>query len=50
MTARYQNPDNDPRGLWMISDLDARNYYSRGLYPITTPQGRVIPGPPPGKY
>mgnify|MGYP001290630388 FL=1 len=50
MTARYQNPDNDPRGPWMISDLDARNYYSKGLYPITTPRGRVIPGPPPGKY
>jgi adenine-specific DNA-methyltransferase len=50
MTARYQNPDNDHRGPWMVSDLDARNYYSKGLYPITTPSGRVIAGPPPGKY
>ncbi|WP_376100951.1 site-specific DNA-methyltransferase (plasmid) [Roseomonas sp. CCTCC AB2023176] len=50
MLARYQNPDNDPRGPWMVSDLDARNYYSKGTYPITTPKGRVIPGPPPGRY
>ena len=50
MLARYQNPDNDPRGPWLLSDLDARNEYSKGLYPITTPQGRVIDGPPKGKY
>ena len=50
MLARYQNPDNDPRGPWLLSDLDARNKYSKGLYPITTPQGRVIDGPPKGKY
>ncbi len=50
MLARYRNPDNDPRGPWLLSDLDARNAYSKGLYPITTPKGRVIPGPPKGKY
>ena len=50
MLARYQNPDNDPRGPWLLSDLDARNPYSKGLYPITTPKGRVIEGPPKGKY
>lgn len=50
MLARYQNPDNDPRGPWLLSDLDARNVYSKGLYPITTPTGRVIEGPPKGKY
>lgn len=50
MLARYQNPDNDPRGPWLLSDLDARNVYSKGLYRITTPSGRVIPGPPKGKY
>lgn len=50
MLARYQNPDNDPRGPWLLSDLDARNAYSKGLYPITTPKGRVIDGPPKGKY
>jgi adenine-specific DNA-methyltransferase len=50
MLARYRNPDNDPRGAWLLSDLDARNAYSKGLYPITTPKGRVIAGPPKGKY
>jgi adenine-specific DNA-methyltransferase len=50
MEARYTNPDNDPRGDWKTADLSARNYYSKGNYPITTPSGRVIPGPPPGRY
>ena len=47
---RYKNPDNDPRGLWKPGGLDARNYYSEGTYPITTPSGRVISGPPKGSY
>ena len=42
----YRNPDNDPRGPWKPGDLSARNYYSLGTYPITTPSGRTIPGPP----
>lgn len=50
MAARYSNPDNDPRKEWKASDLSARNYYSKGTYSITTPSGRVIPGPPPGTY
>ena len=48
--ARYHNPDNDPRGRWKPSDLSARNPYSKGRYPITSPGGRVIPGPPAGAY
>jgi len=47
---RYSNPDNDPRGPWTSGDLSARNYYSLGIYPVTTPSGRVIPGPPKGTY
>jgi DNA modification methylase len=47
---RYSNPDNDPRGPWKPSGLDARNPYSKGRYPITCPSGRVIPGPPAGAY
>lgn len=47
---RYKNPDNDPRGPWKPSDLSARNPYSAGIYPITTPSGREIPGPPKGRY
>lgn len=50
MLARYKNPDNDPRGPWLLSDLAARNEYSQGRYPITTPSGRTISGPPAGSY
>jgi len=47
---RYKNPDNDPRGPWTSGDLQARNFYSAGTYPITCPSGRVIPGPGSGMY
>ncbi|MGB4584891.1 MAG: site-specific DNA-methyltransferase [Rhodoferax sp.] len=50
MLARYKNPDNDPRGPWLLSDLAARNQYTQGLYSITTKNGRVIDGPPAGSY
>jgi len=50
MLARYRNPDNDPRGPWLLSDLAARNHYSQGLYPINTANGRTISGPPAGSY
>jgi adenine-specific DNA-methyltransferase len=46
----YKNPDNDPRGPWTSGDLSARNPYSAGIYPITTPSGRKIVGPPKGMY
>lgn len=48
--ARYTNADNDPRGAWTSGDLSARNFYSEGTYPVETPSGRVIPGPPTGMY
>ena len=47
---RYKNPDDDPRGPWTSGDLQARNPYSLGIYPITCPSGRVIPGPGKGSY
>jgi adenine-specific DNA-methyltransferase len=47
---RYANPDGDPRGPWTSGDLSARNFYGGGTYPITTPNGRVIDGPPKGMY
>lgn len=50
MTARYKNPDDDPRGPWLLSDLAARNFYAEGRYSITTPKGKVIDGPPAGSY
>jgi adenine-specific DNA-methyltransferase len=46
----YKNPDNDPRGPWKTSDLSARNFYSKGMYQIVSPSGRVIEGPPKGRY
>ncbi len=46
----YKNPDNDPRGPWKSGDLSARNFYSKGTYPITCPSGKVIKGPSPGLY
>jgi len=46
----YKNPDDDPRGPWTSSDLSARNYYSLGNFPVTSPTGNVIPGPPTGRY
>ena len=48
--AVYKNPDNDPRGPWRPNNLAARNRYSKGLYAITCPSGRVIEGPPRGSY
>jgi adenine-specific DNA-methyltransferase len=50
MIARYKNPDNDPRGPWLLSDLAARNFYAQGRYPIATKKGRIIAGPPAGSY
>ena len=50
MIARYKNPDNDPRGPWLLSDLAARNFYAQGRYSIKTPSGRIIEGPPAGSY
>jgi adenine-specific DNA-methyltransferase len=46
----YSNPDDDPRGPWTSQPIQARNYYSRGLYSITTPSGRVVSGPPEGRF
>ncbi len=48
--AAYKNPDSDPRGPWKTSDLSARNYYSKGRYPIVSPSGRRTEGPPGGNY
>ena len=48
--SRYANPDNDPRGMWKPSDLSARNPYSKGVYAITCHGGRVIKGPPSGRF
>jgi len=50
MEARYKNPDNDPRGPWKAENMTARNPYDAGIYPIVSPSGRKIDGPPTGTY
>lgn len=56
-TARYGNPDNDPRGAWMSDNCTisltggqrgaqfARTGVSANIYNITTPSGRVVTPP-----
>ena len=46
--ARYSNPDNDPRGPWMSSDISVKTYTASCDYPITTPSGKVVE-PPAGR-
>lgn len=50
MEARYKNPDNDSRGPWKPADMSARNRYDAGVYPVESPSGRIIDGPPRGRY
>lgn len=33
--SRYSNPDNDPRGVWMSSDISVKTYNAECHYPIT---------------
>jgi adenine-specific DNA-methyltransferase len=46
--ARYSNPDNDPRGVWMSSDISVKTYTPENDYSITAPSGRIIE-PPAGR-
>ena len=46
----YKNLDNDPRGKWRPNNLAARNMYSKGIYSIKCPSGRLVQGPPKGSY
>ena len=48
--AAYKNLDDDPRGPWRPNNLAARNYYSKGVYSIRCPSGRIVEGPPRGLY
>jgi adenine-specific DNA-methyltransferase len=43
--ARYTNPDDDPRGPWLSGALQARNYYSKGQYEVTSPSGKKFSNP-----
>ena len=46
--SRYNNPDNDPRGVWKPSDMSVKTYNAECDYPITTPSGRIVE-PPAGR-
>ena len=46
--SRYANPDNDPRGVWMSSDISVKTYNPENDYPITTPSGKIVE-PPAGR-
>jgi len=39
---RYKNPDNDPRGLWMSSDMTVGPVIEEKLYDIVTPSGKNV--------
>lgn len=39
---RYKNPDNDPRGVWMSSDMTVGPVVSEKLYEIKTPNGKIV--------
>ena len=39
---RYDNPDNDPRGVWTSSDISVGPAVEANIYPITTPSGRIV--------
>ncbi len=45
----YKNPDNDPKGDWIPGDPYANKPYSKGLYQMTGPTGRVF-SPPAGRF
>ncbi len=38
--ARYQNPDNDPRGVWTSGDISVGPPVESNIYEITTPGGK----------
>lgn len=46
LNAKYQNPDNDPRGPWVATNLSVRTYSAANDYEITGPNGQVFLPPP----
>ncbi|MBV5346508.1 MAG: site-specific DNA-methyltransferase, partial [Rhodoferax sp.] len=47
-TAKFKNPDKDPKGFWASTDFTAQGWRPNQMYPITTPSG-VTYEPPPGR-
>ena len=42
MDNRYKNPDDDPRGPWISTDLTRAEHRDRDYWPIETPSGRLL--------
>ncbi|MDD4279061.1 MAG: site-specific DNA-methyltransferase [Candidatus Sumerlaeales bacterium] len=49
MNARYNNPDNDPRGDWKPGDCVGNGVRKNGYYDVTGPTGKVF-NVPEGKH
>lgn len=47
---KFDNPDNDPRGLWKADPFDAPNIRPNLTYPITNPNTGVQHLPPRGRH
>ena len=47
-TAKFKNPDKDPKGSWASTDFTAQGWRPNQMYPLTTPSG-VTYEPPPGR-
>ncbi len=48
--SRFDNPDNDPRGLWKADPFDAPNIRPNLTYPITNPNTGIQHLPPRGRH
>ena len=44
-TKGYNNPDNDPRGVWASGPCHVKTPNEKDIYPIMTPKGRKIMPP-----
>ncbi len=43
--SKYNNPDNDPRGVWASGPCHVKTPNPKDIYPIKTPSGRVVMPP-----
>ncbi|MBD5301928.1 MAG: site-specific DNA-methyltransferase [Bacteroides sp.] len=48
--SKFDNPDNDPRGLWKADPFDAPNIRPNLTYPITNPNTGIQHLPPRGRH
>ncbi len=46
LNAKYKNPDNDPRGPWIATNLSVKTYSAANDYVITSPAGLEFIPPP----